>query len=281
MQEGSEKKEERRDKPALKILIIATIFALSLIVFFIASNISIQPEPKNSQPEVLSYEGHPVGYGYVVYVNILNKGDDGWIKATVEASTLSGPSEMTVITSSQRTYLKKGESGVLQFAFEYFIDGPINVSTQSVNEGGPPEVHTSSIDLDKIYATYHIGSFSYPDWIGWYFQRVNKENTSFSVTFFNFTYEGTLGNGSKVYLMWANLTNMENRSTLGSPLPPMGLCAKSLKSYPGLEISLSYFKPMESRIAWIMFIIPASENPYWISWSEDEFHSTMLLLGPP
>jgi hypothetical protein len=111
------------------------------------------------------------------------------------------------------------------------------VHVESITEGGPPEISVSSGNIpENITSHYIVVFFPYPDWIGWQFEMKNKENASFQITFINFTYEGDLVNGSKVYSLHVNITNIGDQATFGSPLPSIHMTTKSSHSYGSIEV---------------------------------------------
>jgi hypothetical protein len=255
--------EIKRTHALILIFLIAVIFASFLVYYY-----GRQSQPRSPSPEVVSYEGHGMGYSYVVYVGVANKGADGWTKVTVSAF------QFPYITNySQKTYLKSGQSATLQFVFD-FVPEHFNTYASAATEGGPPEISHDSI----TFVDLNCRSFDFNTTLS----MTNPENVSFKIVFNDFVCGGKLGNGSKIYFAYANLTNVENRTTFGSPLQPINLVAissKSRESYPGLEVTNANFEPMASRIVIVVFVIPEDQTPECVTMPRDNIHYDLGVKG--
>lgn len=271
MEASIDKKPEEKDsKNSIKIFGVVIIVSLLVIsiVFAVLHNFS-QPSP--SAPEILSYEGHRTGDDYVVYVNVINNGAEGWVKVKVSALYI-GPEEIGETDYSQRTYLKNGESDTLQFIFSSVPDN-FDVYTESVNEGGSPEISTHSEKIGEE-STYHFGFCPF----NWPIEIMNQENITFRINFINFTYEGTLWNGSKIYFLYINLTNLEDVEASDSPILEISLKTSNGETSPGGEITVKDFKPLESKITITMFIVPEGSMPKDLWLSRGEKHTWIFSM---
>ncbi len=250
---------------------IVVILVIGLGVYYVSNTyMSSTPLPK-AEPKILSYTGQ----GRLVYVTVFNDGVDGWVKVSVSATTLTLDTRMV---STQTAFLKKGESTTLQFVFPHLFRD-CSASAAPVEEGEPPKYYEEPIQ----WTTAKFSVWRPGEWFGYPLQRVNKENCTFIMIFYNFTYEGTMENGSKVYLLWINLTNTENRTTFGSPLPHFSLVTRTYKTFGSSEILVPFFKPLESRNALVMFLVPEEEEPLSINWFDPFGQATnsMYLVWPP
>jgi len=261
MDASIDKKPEEKGKNSIKWIfgvVIISLLVVSLVLIAVLQNFSQPSHP--SSPEILSYEGHRAGDDYVVYVDVINNGAEGWVKVTVSAYYI-GLDELTTTDYSQRTYLKKGESDTLQFVFSS-IPYNINVYAEPVNEGRPPEISTRSEVIGEE-STIHVSICPFD----WSFEIMNQENITFRINFINFTYEGTLWNGSKIYFLYINLTNLEDVEASRSPILPISLTTINYEKCSSVEITINDFKPLESKITMAMFIVPEDRMPTGI-WVE-------------